>query len=112
MKADSRILLGQLEGVVLGGESAQPMGTNFPGVVSTEGQFGIPRRQASNIIVQQDDRLEVVYGSVMPSQLPVSLSQVDGSWWKVTSLRQWDFPNTLTGTLPEYYWVDVIATSA
>ncbi|MBB2992358.1 hypothetical protein FHR72_003857 [Mycolicibacterium iranicum] len=110
-KRDSRTLLGQLEGCVLGGESASPMGRNFPGVISTEGQIGIRRQQASGVIVRQGDYLEIVAGSIMPGLLPITL-QLDGSWWKVQSMRQWDFPNTLTGTLPDYYWVDVVAASA
>lgn len=110
-KADSRTLLGQLEGCVLGGETAQPMGRYFPGVVSTEGQFGIPRVQQSGVIVRQGDYLQIVAGSIVPGLLPVTL-QLDGSLWKVVSMRRWDMPSSLTGTLFPYYWVDVVAASS
>lgn len=81
--------IGDVTGVVLGGPSVQPV-RNFPGVVSTEGQIGVPWQQDSGIVVQQHDRLVM-----------------DGVLYAVTSDRLWTGSNVLTGTQPSYYWVEV-----
>lgn len=86
-------LIGTVTGVVVGGASTQPV-RHFPGVVSTEGQLGIPFEQNSGIVVQQHDR--VLVGSTL---------------YAVTSGRLWTHENTLTGTAPSHYWVDVESTT-
>lgn len=81
--------IGDVTGVILGGPSVQPV-PRFPGVVSTEGQIGVPWQQDSGIVVQQRDRLVM-----------------DGVLHAVTSDRLWTGCNVLTGTQPSYYWVEV-----
>lgn len=75
--------------IVLGGPAPQPV-ARFPGVVNTEGMVGIRR---GPIDVDQGDRL--VVGNTV---------------YSVTGPRQWDFPNELTGTMPDYYWCEVTAS--
>lgn len=82
-------LLGEIAGVIIGGPSVQPV-RGFPGVVSTEGQLGIPWEQASGIVVEQFDR--VLIGDTL---------------YAVVSKRLWTGDNVLTGSQPTYYWVDV-----
>lgn len=81
-------LVGEISGVVIGGPSVQPVG-RFPGVMSTEGQLGIPWSQDSGIVVQQYDRLVM-----------------DGLWYAVTSSRLWTGDNVLTGSRSSYYWIE------
>ena len=82
-------LIGTVTGVVMGGPSVQPT-RNFPGVVDTTGQIGIPWAQESGIVVQQHDRL-----------------LIESTVYAVVSDRLWTGKNELTGSQPSYYWVEI-----
>lgn len=73
--------------VVLGGPSPRSV-PGFPGVVSTEGMIGVRRGD-----VRQHDRLFV-----------------NGTMYALTGPPQWDFPNELTGTVPQWIWFEAEAT--
>lgn len=82
-------LIGEVTGVVLGGPAPEAI-PRFPGLVSTEGMVGIPFTQASGIVVGKGDRLII-----------------DNVLYLVSGPRQWTNVNTLTGTAPTHYWVEV-----
>ena len=99
-------VLAQLSNVILGAENSERL--RIP-VVNTEGLMGIPR--TPGVVVQQNDRIEILSATnTFPSELPFTL-EVEGTWWSVTGPRRWDFPNCLTGTLPDFYWVPVLSSS-
>lgn len=87
--------IGAVDGVIMGGASPQPVG-RFPGVVSTEGQIGIPFEQDSGVLVQQGDFLAI-----------------DGVLYSVRGPRAWTEEHAFAGVedvVDDYYWVQVEAS--
>lgn len=85
--------IGDVTGVIVGGATPQPLG-RFPGVVSTEGQFGFPYEQDSGIVVEQQDILVV-----------------NGRKYLVTGPRMWEEDHEFAGAagdvVDDYYWMEV-----
>ncbi|QSM01069.1 head-to-tail stopper [Mycobacterium phage Nanosmite] len=79
--------LGEVKGILMGGLSASPsMGRQESS--NTSGQIGIPNKNV--IKVQFGDRIVI-----------------DGVKYRVVSTGMWDYPNSMSGTKPEYHWVQV-----
>jgi hypothetical protein len=83
--------LGTLRGILQGGPSAS-QNLQRGDFTDTTGKFGIPI--ANGIKVKYQDR--IVIGDTT---------------YQVTSRGDWDYPNGLTGTMPEYAWHTVVATT-
>lgn len=86
--------VGEVTDVIMGGASPQPLG-RFPGVVSTEGQIGIPYEQESGILVQQRDLLEI-----------------NGVQYDVLGPRLWEEEHVFADVpdlVDDYYWIQVEA---
>jgi hypothetical protein len=84
--------LGDVTGVIMGGASPQGL-SRFPGVVSTEGQVGIPYAQDSGIEVQQRDLLEI--NDVM---------------YIASGPRMWEEEHVFADVpdlVDDYYWIEV-----
>jgi hypothetical protein len=88
--------IGDVTGVVVGGAAPQPL-ARFPGVVTTEGQFGFPYEQESGIIVEPQDLLVL-----------------NGEKYLVTGPRMWEEDHVLAGSagdvVDDYYWMEVRAS--
>lgn len=86
--------LGEVTGVIVGGAAPQPLG-RFPGVVSTEGQVGIPYEQDTEIVVQQRDMISI-----------------GDDLYSVRGPRQWEEEHAFSGTdvTDDYYWIQVEAS--
>ncbi|ABE67637.1 head-to-tail stopper [Mycobacterium phage Wildcat] len=86
--------LGDIHDVIIGGAVPQEL-SRFPGLVSTEGQVGIPFEQDSGILVQKADVLVI-----------------NNVAYTVVGPRQWDEDHTFAGTdvVDELYWVQVEAS--
>ena len=86
--------IGPLTGVIIGGASPQPVG-RFPGVVSTQGQIGIPYDQESDVLVQQRDFISI-----------------GDDFYAVLGPRQWEEEHAFSGTdvTEDYYWMNVEAS--
>lgn len=84
--------IGDVTGVIVGGAAPQPL-ARFPTTVTTEGQVGIPYKQASGITVQQDDLLVI-----------------SGVKYLVTGPRMWEEDHAFAGNagavVDDYYWVE------
>lgn len=80
--------IGDVTGVVVGGPAPTEI-AKFPGIVSTEGMIGVPFVQASGIVLEKGDYLDI-----------------GDDIYQVTGPRQWTQANTLTGTPPTHYWVE------
>ena len=88
--------IGDVTGVIVGGAAPQPL-ARFPGVVTTEGQFGFPFEQESGILVERNDLLVL-----------------NGEKYLVTGPRTWEEDHAFAGTASEvvsdYYWMEVRAS--
>ena len=82
--------VGEVKGILMGGLSASPSLSRQESS-DTSGQIGIPNKNL--IKVQFGDRIVI-----------------DGVKYKVTSRGRWDYPNSMSGTRPEYHWVSVAGT--
>lgn len=83
--------LGDVDNIIIGAKALRPV-RGFEELTNTEGMIGVPREQASEIVVEQHDRLEI-----------------GGDMYAVTSPRLWDYPHQLTGSPRRRYWVQVEA---
>lgn len=88
---DDGFHVGDLKGVRMGGQSASQALQRRGESSDTSGQIGIPL--ANTIKVQYDDQL-----------------LIDGVRYKVTSRPNWTWPQSMSGTKPEFAWVSVEAT--
>ena len=86
----SSTYVGEVKGILMGGLSASPSLSRQESS-DTTGQIGIPNKNL--IKVQFGDRIVI-----------------DGVKYKVTSRGRWDYPNSMSGTRPEYHWVSVAGT--
>lgn len=88
--------VGILQGIKVGGPAATESLQRRGESADTTGKWGIPlaNKEVNGTCVEQDDY--IVIGKVT---------------YKVMSRPDWGYPNTITGTLPTYYWVQVAATT-
>ncbi|ASR75871.1 head-tail connector protein [Mycobacterium phage Aziz] len=82
--------LGEVRGIIMGGLSASPSLARQESS-NTSGQIGIPNKNL--IKVQFGDRIVI-----------------DSVVYKVTSAPRWDYENSMSGTKPQYHWVQVDGT--
>jgi hypothetical protein len=84
------VLVGTITGIIMGGQSVTPSRGRQESS-DTTGQIGCPTTEP--VTLQFGDRIDI-----------------RDVRYKVTSRPEWDYPNSLTGTLPTHYWVWVEAT--
>lgn len=84
--------VGTLYGILTGGPSASTALARGE-FSDTTGKFGIPTQNAYK--VQFGDRLVI-----------------DGITYRVTERPDWDYPNSMSGTPPDYAWVTVEDTTS
>ncbi|WP_141564281.1 hypothetical protein [Mycolicibacterium palauense] len=81
--------VGTVKGVMLGGLSASPSMRRGESS-NTEGMIGIPNKR-NGIKVKFGDQL-----------------LIDGFSYKVISPPRWDYEHSMSGSRPQYHWVQVV----
>ena len=87
---DGNAYVGIISGIIMGGQSVQPIRGRLAETASTEGMIGYPSSEA--ITLRHGDRIDI-----------------SGVRYSVVGQPQWDYPHHLTGTSFGYRWHKVDA---